>query len=90
MTEPETITLQHLIVGYRSCFTAPGSELALRDLAEFCRASETTFVETDRDKTLIHEGRRQAFLRIQNFLNLTAAELVAIRVGRKTRRPDNG
>lgn len=86
----ETITEQHLIVSYRSCFTAPGSELALRDLAEFCRASETTFVDTDRDKTLIYEGRRQAFLRIQNFLNLTVEELTALRVGRMKRRPDNG
>jgi hypothetical protein len=85
----ETITEQHLIVSYRSCFTAPGSELALRDLAEFCRAAETTF-DTDRDKMLVHEGRRQAFLRIQNFLNLTVEELTALRVGRMKRRPDNG
>lgn len=86
----ETITIEHLVVAYRSCFTAPGSDLALRDLAEFCRASETTFVDTDRDKTLIHEGRRQAFLRIQNFLSLTPAELTALLVGRKMRRKDNG
>lgn len=85
----ETITEQHLIVAYRSCFTAPGSELALRDLAVFCRATESCAVPGDHDQTLINEGRREVILRIQNFINLTAAELIAIRVGRKARRTDD-
>lgn len=81
----ETITIEHLVVAYRSCFTAPGSDLALRDLAEFCRASVSCVVPGDRDQTLINEGRREAFLRIQNFLNLTPEQLVAIRVGQTPR-----
>lgn len=84
----ETITEEHLIAAYRSCLTAPGSELVLRDLVEFCRAAMSCAVAGDHDQTMINEGRREVFLRIQNFMNLTADELVVIRAGRMRKHPE--
>jgi hypothetical protein len=80
--------VKHLVVAFRSCFTAPGSNLALGHLAVFCKADMTCAVPGDRDRTLINEGRREVFLLIQKFLNLTAAEITTLRFGRM-RRQDN-
>lgn len=46
----------------------------LTDLAKFCRAHETTFHPDARLNAAL-EGRREVWLRIQGFLNLTNAEL---------------
>lgn len=51
---------------------------AFADLAKFCRARETCVVPGDRDQSYVMEGRRQVFLRIQNFLERTPEELVAL------------
>ncbi len=42
----------------------------LSDLAKFCRAHETCVVPGDRDLSLILEGRREVWLRIEQQLNL--------------------
>ena len=46
----------------------------LKDLARFCRASESTFKEDARHHAIL-EGRREVFLRISRYLNLTPDEL---------------
>lgn len=50
---------------------------ALEDLAFFCRANETTFHENERAQAML-EGRRQVWLRIQQHLNLSSEELMAL------------
>lgn len=59
---------------------------AFADLAKFCRAGETCVVPGDRDLSYVMEGRRQVFLRIQNFLERTPDELVVL----YTRAQDGG
>ena len=87
MTEEE-ITDAHLIAAYRSCFSAPGCDLVLRDLNEFCRGAATTVVPGDLYATLVNTGRRETLLRICKYLNLTADEMMALRAGRRTPKPE--
>lgn len=46
----------------------------LQDLAKFCRAHDTTYNPDARMHALI-EGRREVWLRIQNYLKLTNDEI---------------
>lgn len=62
---------------YRAVFMPEGAigrdhEIVLADLRTFCRAATTTYTG-DRDQALILEGRRQAWLRISQHLNLDEA-----------------
>jgi hypothetical protein len=50
------------------------AQIVLKDLIQFCRANQTTFHEDPRLHALI-EGRREVWLRIQKYLNLTPDEL---------------
>lgn len=50
------------------------NKYVLKDLAQFCRANETTFHEDPRVHAVL-EGRREVWLRIQKYLNLTPDEL---------------
>jgi hypothetical protein len=61
---------------YQLAFRAVGGESVLVDLAPFCRANETCVVLGDRDRTYVLEGRREVWLRIQDYLKLTPEELV--------------
>ncbi|QVM82941.1 hypothetical protein [Novosphingobium decolorationis] len=45
-------------------------ELVLADLRDFCHANEPTIFDTDPLIMARREGRREVFVRIQNFLNL--------------------
>lgn len=49
---------------------SPAGAAVLADLARFCRARETCVVPGDRDLSLILEGRREVWLRIEQQLNL--------------------
>ncbi len=53
----------------------------LLDLSEFCRANESCFHENERLHALA-EGRREVWLRIQEHIHLTPAQLAALRQGR--------
>lgn len=64
----ETILGPNGVVGHDS----------MRDLAWFCFAYETTNVIGDRDQSLINEGRRQVWLRLQEYLHLTPEDLVLL------------
>ncbi len=56
----------------------PANITVLADLAKFCRANESCAVPGDRDRSLILEGRREAWLRIQQHLNLSTEQLFAL------------
>lgn len=60
---------------YLTTFLNPVGERVLADLAEFCRARESTFHENERAHALL-EGRREVWLRINKYLNLTDAEIL--------------
>lgn len=53
----------------------------LLDLAEFCRANESCYHEDPRTHARL-EGRRDVWLRIQEHLHLTPAQLMALFQGR--------
>lgn len=60
-------------------------KLALDDLAEFCRADRSCVAigkdgRVDTHATAVAEGRREAFLKIQQMLNLTDAQLLRLRL----------
>lgn len=62
-------------LAYRRVFkSGEDSRRVLLDLAKFCRAHETTVGENER-ATLVLEGRREVWLRIQQHINLTDEEL---------------
>lgn len=58
--------------------TQPANIHVLEDLCRFCRGAETCVVPGDRDKTLVLEGRREVWLRIQQLTNMTPEQLFAI------------
>ena len=66
--------LQTRQYAYKQTFNGPLAETVLRDLAQYGFADITTF-HGDKDKMLYAEGRRSVWLRIQNHLNLSPADL---------------
>lgn len=48
--------------------------IVLKDLAKFCRAHKTTFTKDER-LSLLLEGRKEVWLRIQQHLNLSDDDL---------------
>lgn len=72
-------------VAYVRTFSNPAAQDVLIDLATFCRANEPCFTG-DRDTSLIAEGRREVWLRIQQHLNLTAEELFKLYRGGTVQR----
>jgi len=62
---------------YKKTFSGPLAEVVLKDLARFCRAHESTFHDRER-VALILEGRKQAWLRISEHLNLSPEQLWAL------------
>ena len=65
---------------YELSFTSPAGQRVLTDLAKFCRADDTCFHADPRLHAVL-EGRREVWLRIQQHLNFTHAELAAIYSG---------
>lgn len=59
----------------------PSNVIVMEDLAKFCRAAETCVVPGDRDKSLVLEGRREVWLRIQQHLQLQPEVLFALYSG---------
>lgn len=62
----------------------PADQAVLQDLARFCRANESCAVPGDHDKTMMLEGRREVWLRIQQHLNLTPEQLFQLYGGNPT------
>lgn len=59
----------------------PANVEVMIDLARFCRANETCVVKGDRDASLVLEGRREVWLRIQQHLGLTPEQLFSLYSG---------
>lgn len=53
------------------------NQIVLRDLAKFCRANDTTFHPDPRVHAAL-EGRREVWLRIQQYLELTPEQLIEL------------
>jgi hypothetical protein len=62
---------------YLTTFNGPVADRVLADLAEFCRARETTFHPDERLHAVL-EGRREVWLRINKYLNLTDREIQSL------------
>ncbi len=67
-------------VDYQVALTSPAGQAVLIDLAKFCRANDTCFNEDARLHAVL-EGRREVWLRIQKYLNLTPDQLYALHAG---------
>ncbi len=65
---------------YQLTFGSPAGQDVLIDLAKFCHASESCFDEDPRVHAAF-EGRREVWLRIQQFLGLTAEQIAALHHG---------
>lgn len=59
---------------YQTTLSGPIAEIVLQDLAQFCRAHESTFAADERTAGRL-DGRREVWLRIQHHLQLTDDEL---------------
>ncbi len=61
---------------YKSLFRKEDqwAQVVLRDLAQFCRAHKTTYHNDPRVQATL-EGRREVWLRIQEYINLSESEL---------------
>lgn len=72
--------LRQKIVAYANVFSKENQFTAkvLADLAKFCRANESTFHQDPRVHA-VAEGRREVWLLIQNYLNLSIEELYEVR-----------
>lgn len=68
--------MQGLSIAYARVFDkdSPLTHEVLKDLAKFCRASETTFHQDPRVHAVL-EGRREVWLKISNMLNMTPEQI---------------
>lgn len=83
--------LREVSRAYRTCLLAPlSTEFILPDLAEFCGAHDPAPKNADLFMQGRAAGRRDVWLRLQNFLHLTDDELAALYAGRPVMRSDNG
>lgn len=85
--EPRTLgDFKERQTAYKLVFSSPAGQMVLRDLMGFCRAGESTFHPDPRTHALL-EGRREVFLRIQDHVELTTDQAVAV-FGGMTLRPE--
>jgi hypothetical protein len=61
---------------YQAVFASEAGKAVMIDMAPFCRARETCVIPGDRDRTYVLEGRREVYLRIQDYLDLSPEQLV--------------
>ena len=73
---PIELLRQRKLAAHRA-FDGPGQEPLLHDLAKFCRAFDTCF-HTDPRLHAVLEGRREVWLRILRYLQLTPSQLAAL------------
>lgn len=67
---------------FRLAFGSPAGQAVLADLAPFCRAAETCF-HPDPRVHAVAEGRREVWLRIQQFLHLTEEDISQLAMRRQ-------
>lgn len=78
-------TNETLIRAYRLAFNSPAGQEVLIDLMKFCR-----FRAPLGEPLMLDEGKRQVFLRIANFLNLTPEQLQRLYAGHAFTTPLEG
>lgn len=68
--------LHHTAFAYNRVFDkqSPYTETVLKDLAKFCRAHTTAFHKDQRMHAVL-EGRREVWLKIQEYLQMTTEEI---------------
>ena len=66
---------------FQVIFRTPAGERVLEALSVFCRARETCLVPGDRDRTAALEGRREVFLYIMEWINLSPEEIYQLGKG---------
>lgn len=81
---------QELMRAYAVTFGSPAGQVVLADLELFCHALEPCAVPGNHDRTLMNEGNREVFLRIQKFSRITMKDLYDLRLGRPSLRDDTG
>jgi hypothetical protein len=64
---------------YKRAFSGRDGEIALRDLARFCGANQNPFRQGKPDETAFRLGRLEVWQRIQSALNLSEADIAAMR-----------
>ena len=76
---------------YRLTFqlNQPSNVRVLEDLALYCCATKTCVVHGDHDATLRAEGRRDVWLHLQEYLQLTEEQLWALKTGNKPLMKEN-
>lgn len=62
---------------YQMTFGTPAGQTVLADLGKFCRAGDNAAVPGDHDRTWALIGRREVYLTIRAYLDLTPQELAA-------------
>lgn len=67
---------------------SPYVEVVLKDLSRFCRAHNSTFHKDPRAHAML-EGRREVWLRIQEYLRMTPEEIYDLHVIKEI-NPDKG
>lgn len=77
------MTPEQLLVVFTDCkrayqltFGTEAGKTVLNDLGKFCRANENCAVPGDHDRTWALIGRREVYLEIRNYLDLTPEQLV--------------
>ena len=80
--------LRQLKAAYQVALSAASGELLLRDLRKFCRADESCF-DADPRIHAAFEGRREVWLRINDFLTLSPEELVSFVPSRQGHHDEN-
>ena len=66
---------------YQLCFGSPAGNAVLNDLAKFCRATQSCYMDDPRAHAVL-EGRREVFLRIAQHMHLTTEQCFALYNGR--------
>lgn len=68
--------IHHVAFAYNRVFDRQSvyTETVLKDLAKFCRAHQTTFLPDPRAHAVL-EGRREVWLKIQEYLQMTPEEI---------------
>ena len=78
--------LYGLSIAYNQVFQkqSPNTKIVLSDLAKFCRAYDSSFHPDPRMHAVI-EGRREVWLRIAQYLQLTPEEIYGLHVIKEQR-----
>lgn len=63
---------------YKICFSTPEGKRVLKDLLQFCKYRDSSFVAGDPNSTAFNEGMRRVALRLIKFINMNEDEITKI------------